>query len=158
VDQGTVLSGWQPGQLGDLELTFLEDRQEVVGQVDIPLVEFIDEQDARVLAWQERGAERAEPDELADVWRLVAPVTAQRRLPEPTHRVILVQGVGERGAAVHRPVKHLAELELVGDGIGERGLPGPRVSRHKQGPSQMQGSVDDVNLRLVDEIGTVRVG
>ena len=55
-----------PHQFGYLEAALLEDVQQVIGQVDVALVDLVDEQDAGPLGGKQRRAERAEADEAAD--------------------------------------------------------------------------------------------
>jgi len=57
-------------ELGDLVLAFLENGEQVVGEVDVAFVDLVDEQDPRALIRQQCRAERAEADIAPDVFVL----------------------------------------------------------------------------------------
>ncbi len=59
----------QTGQLGDGELALLQHEQQVVGQVQVALVEFVDQQQPRLLLMPggQRGAQGPQAYEAADV-------------------------------------------------------------------------------------------
>ncbi|CAM5721121.1 hypothetical protein SBADM41S_06187 [Streptomyces badius] len=119
VDLDVVLAGREPGEFGDLELALLEDRQEVVGQIDVSLVELVHEQYAGKPVRHQRGAQRPEPDEVADAGGVAVPLPPEVRLAQPAHRVVVVQRIGQRGPAVHRPPQDGPQGELVGHRMGQ---------------------------------------
>ncbi len=165
-DLDLLLVFGQPGELGDLELALLQDDQEVVGQIDVGLVEFVDEQHPGAVVGQ-GAAERAQAQILADVAgrggvpgpgaaggaarRLV--FAAQRRLAQPAHGVVAVEGVLEGGAAVDRPAQDVAQAQLLGHGAGQGALPGAGAAGDQQRAVQMQGGVDDGDLVALQEVG-----
>ena len=47
---------------------------------------------------------------------------------------------------VDRPAEDRPEPQLVGDGVGQRRLPGPRRPGHQQRPAEVEGGVDELDL------------
>jgi len=73
------------------------------------------------------------------------PLAADRGVVEPADGVVVVEAALEGRLRGDRPDEHLTQLQLVGDGLGERGLARPRLARHQQGAAEEQGGVDHVD-------------
>src|SRR5690606_8988839 len=100
------------GQLRDLVLALLEDGEEVVGQVDVALVDLVDQQDAGAAVGEQRGAEGAEADVAADVL-LRRGVVASGGV-EAGQGVVLVETVAQGRPAGDGPVQDGPEPQFVG--------------------------------------------
>lgn len=59
-------------QLRDFIAAVLEDVQQIVGQIDVALVQLVDEEDTRAFIGQESCAQRPQGDEVAQSGRLAA--------------------------------------------------------------------------------------
>ena len=155
-------------QLGDGELPFLQYVQEVVGQVDVALVQLVDEQDARLVGGQQGGAEGPEPDVTAD------PVDGARR-PGPgavvrlrgdlhvlqaRDGVVVVEAVLEFGAADDGPAQYVAQAQFVGHRVGQGALAGAGAPGDEERPAQVQRRVDHLEVRGARPVqfGQVPVG
>ena len=49
-----------------------------------------------------------------------------------THRIVLIQAIFECGSRVDLPTKGFAEVEAVGDGVGQGRFPQPWLAGHQQ--------------------------
>lgn len=120
-DVGALLVLRKPREFGDLEASLLQDDEEIVWEIDVGLVQFIDQQHTGVVRGGKCGAQRSQAQEVPDV-RTAAPrkvpqspgrtprgprLALQRRLTEPPDRVVPVQSVRQRGAAVDGPAQHV---------------------------------------------------
>ena len=118
-----VAAAGQPGQLGDLELALLEDVQQVVGQVDVALVDLVDEQDARAprrAAARCRAGRAGGSRPIAAGPRRCRPA-AMPGVVQPAERV--VAGRGRRAAWLRLVIGQRStgpRPQLVRDGVGER--------------------------------------
>lgn len=123
--------------LVDVELHLVEFLQQVVGELDVGLVDLVDQQDHPLLGL-EGLPELALLDVVAHVVDLVH---AQLRVAQTAHRVVLVEALVGLGGGLDVPGDQPG-AEGFGQLLGEHGLAGARFALHQQRPLQGDGGVD----------------
>ena len=96
---GSVLGDDLLAGLEDREAHLVELAQQVVGKLEVCLVDLVDQQHVTLLG-RERLAERPEPDVVADVRDVTG---AEATVVEPLHGVVDVQAVGGLGRRLDVP-------------------------------------------------------
>ncbi len=124
-------------RLVDVELHPVELVQQVVRELDVGLVDFVDQHDSRVRAF-ERLPQHARLDVVGDVGDLGL---AQLRIPQPRHGVVFVESLLRLGRGLDVPLEERAP-ERARHLVGEQRLAGAGLALDQQGPLQRQRRVD----------------
>ena len=134
VDSPVDVAGLDHRELHDVELV-----QEVVGELEVRLVDLVDQEHDPSVAG-ERPAERPELDVLADVGDVVV---AEPAVLKASHRVVDIQAVGRFGGRLDVPGDEL-EAEVLGHRLCEQRLARTGLAAHQQGPLDRDRDVDRV--------------
>src|SRR5712691_4662828 len=121
----------------DEKLHAVELAQEVVGKLDVGLVDFVDEEHDRRLG-SERLPQHAFDDVVAD---LVHARIAELRIAQAAHRVVLVQALLRLGGGLDVPFQR-RHAERLGDFHGEHGLAGAGLAFHQKRALERDRGVD----------------
>ena len=130
-------------RLVDVEFHAVELLQQVVGKLDVRLVDLVDQQH-RPLVERERLPQLALADVVADV--ADARVT-QLAVAQPAHRVVLVEALQRLGGRLDVPLDERRSHRL-GHLQRQHGLAGARFPLHEQRPLQCDGCIDG-DLQIV---------
>ncbi|MNO50669.1 hypothetical protein D3C76_410500 [compost metagenome] len=121
----------------DVELHLVEFLQQVVGELDVGLVDFVDQQDDPLLGFE------CLP-QLA-LFQIVAYVVdlvhAQLRIAQAADRVVLVEALVRLGSGLDVPSDQLAAKGL-GQLLGQHGFTGAGLTLYQQRPLQGNRCVD----------------
>ena len=141
--------------LVDMEFHPVEFEQQVVGKLDVGLVDLID-QHHRLHLVGERLPQLALDDVVADV---VDPRIAQLRIAQPRHRVVLVQALLCLGGGLDVPLNERS-VQGEGDFLGQLGLASARFAFDQQRPAQGHGGVHRHHQIVGGDIavGTAKTG
>ena len=137
-DDGPLLGGDGLLGLGDVELHLVQLPQQVVGELQVRLVDLVDEQD-HLLLRREGLPQLAQLDVLLDV---IHPFAAELAVIEPLNGVVDVQAVLGLGGGLDVPDDELL-VQGVADGLGQLGLAGAGLALDQQGLLQGDGDVHD---------------
>ena len=137
-DDGPLPGGDGLLGLGDVELHLVQLPQQVVGELQVGLVDLVDEED-HLLVGGEGLSQLAQLDVLLDV---VHPFAAELAVVEPLDGVVDVQAVLGLGGGLDVPDDELL-VQSVADGLGQLGLAGAGLPFDEQGLFQGDGDVDD---------------
>ena len=140
-------------RLVDVELHAVELLQQVVGELDVGLVDLVDQQHG-ALVQRERLPQLALADVVADV---ADARVAELAVAQPAHRVVLVEALQRLGGRLDVPLDE-RRLDRLGDLQRQHGLAGAGLALHQQRPLQGDGGVDgdleivgrDVVLRALE--------
>ena len=121
----------------DEELHPVEFEQQIVGELDIGLVNLVDQHD-HLLICLERVPQFAADDVVADVMH---PRIAQLPVAQTGNGVVFVEPLLRLGGRFDVPLDQ-RPAERAGDLMGEDGLAGPWLALHQQGPFQSDGGID----------------
>ena len=134
--------------LVDEELHAIEFLQQIVGELDVGLVDLVDQQHDLPVG-REGVPQLAALDVVADV---VEARVAELAVAQPRHRVIFVEALLRLGRRLHMPFDEV-EVERRGDLAGELGLAGARLALDQQRPLQRDRRIDRHHQILVGDIG-----
>ena len=123
--------------LVDVELHPVEFGQQVVGELDVGLVDLVDEQH-RALGRGERLPELAAPDVVADVRD---PRVAELRVAQARDRVVLVEPLLRLRCRLDVPDEQ-RRAQALGDLLGQHGLAGAGLALHQERAFEDDGGVD----------------
>ena len=133
----TVLGLDQFVRLVDVELHAVELAQQVVGEFDVGLVDFVDQQHHRLVRG-ERLPQSALDDVVADVVHARVP---QLGIPETGHGVVFVQALLRLGGGLDVPLVD-GQAERLGHFLGQHGLAGSGLALDQERALQRDGGVD----------------
>ena len=122
--------------LRDVELHAVQLPQQVVGELQVGLVDLVNEQDD-LLVGGKGLAQLAQLDILGDVVHALA---AKLAVIEALHHVVHIQAVLGLGGGFDIPDDQLL-VQSLGDGLGQHGLSGARLALDEQGLLQYHGDV-----------------
>ena len=135
--------------LVDEELHAIEFEQQIVGELDIRLVDLVDQQDDR-LRRLEGIPELAVDDVVGDV---MDPRVAQLAVAQPRDRVVFVESLLGLGGRFDVPLDQ-RQAQRRGDLEGQHGLAGAGLALDQQRPLQGDGGVDgDLEVARGDVAG-----
>ncbi len=140
---GTVLGLDRLVRLVDVELHAVELLQQVVGELDVGLVDLVDEEHGPLVE-REGLPQLALADVVADVGHALV---AELAVAQAAHRVVLVEALQRLGGRLDVPLDQ-RRADRLGDLDGQHRLAGPGLALHQQWPLQRDGSVNG-NLEIV---------
>ena len=117
VDKLTVRLAGFAAQLRNLIRPLLKQMQQLIGQLQIRLVDLIDQQHPRGGKWQKGGAQGPEGDEVSRRYSAAA-----LRIAQAIERLVAIQPFAHFAAGGDRPAQHPPEAQLMGNGIGQAGF------------------------------------
>jgi len=121
----------------DIKFHAVEFAQQVVGELDIGLVDFIDQQDLRLV-----GSKCLPQDTLDDVVvDILDPFIAQLRITQTRYGVVFVQSLLRLGCGFDMPLQQWP-LQSRPHFFGQHGFAGARFTLDEQRALQRQGSID----------------
>ncbi len=124
-------------QLVDKELHAVELEQEIVGELDIRLVDLVDQQHRRLVS-HEGVPQLARLDVVGDV---VHPLVAELAVAQPRHRIVFIEPLQCLGGRFDVPGDQLL-IERLGDLVGQDGLAGARLALDQQRAFERDRRVD----------------
>src|SRR5271166_3465956 len=129
------------GEFRDRILPLFKDVEQIVGKIEIALVDFVDQQRLRPIVRQQRCAQRSKLDEPPDV-AVVARFPGPLQFFETSQGVVQVQAILEGRFGGDRPAQHRSEPQLARDREDQRTLAAARFAGDEQRPAQIQPKVD----------------
>ena len=135
-DHRPVSGGDRLPRLRDVELHPVQLPQQVVGELQIRLVDLVNEQD-HLLLRGERLPQLPQPDVLGDV---VHPLAPELAVVQALNHVVHIQPVLGLGGGLDVPDNQFLAQGL-GDGLGQHGLAGARLPLDEQGLLEHHGDV-----------------
>ena len=124
-------------RLVDVELHAIEFLQQIVGELDVGLVDLVDEQHG-ALIHRERLPQLALADVVADVGD---PRVAELAVAQPADGIVFVEALQRLGGGFDVPLDQ-RRADRLGDFDGEHGLARARLALYQQRPLQRDGRVD----------------
>ena len=146
-DDGALLGGDGLFGLGDVELHLVQLPQQVVGELQVGLVDLVDEEDD-LLVGGEGPPQLAQRNQFLDV---IHPFAAELAVVEPLDGVIDIQAVLGLGGGLDVPNDELFAQGL-GDGVGQHGFAGAGLPLDEQGLLQGDGNVYNPQQVLRDHV------
>ena len=134
---GPVLGLDRLVRLVDVELHAVELLQQVVGELDVGLVDLVDQQHG-ALVQRERLPQLALADVVADVGHALV---AQLAVAQAAHGVVLVEALQRLGGRLDVPLDQ-RRSDRLGHLERQHRLAGPGLALHQQRPLQRDGGVD----------------
>ncbi len=123
--------------LVDIEFHAIEFLQQIVGKLDIGLIDLVDQQDDRLLAG-EGLPQFAADDVVADVMHFGF---AQLAIAQPGNGVIFIETLGSLGGRFDMPLDEI-EAKRAGDFAGQHCFPGARLALDQQWPTKSDAGID----------------
>ena len=124
-------------RLINVKLHAVEFAQEVVRKLDIGLVDFVDQQNYRLV-----GSERLPQHALDDVvLNALDLLVAELRVTQARHRIVFIQTLLRLGGRFDMPLQQ-RHAERGGHFFGEHGLAGARLALDEQRALQGDGGID----------------
>ena len=145
---GRIAAADRLAGLVDEELHAIEFLQQIVGELDVGLVDLVDQQHDLPVGG-EGVPQLAALDVVADV---VEPAVAELAVAQPRDGVIFVEALLRLGRRLDMPFDQV-EPERRGDLAGELGLAGAGLALDQQRPLQRDRRVDRHHQILVGDIG-----
>ena len=146
-DDGAVLGGDGASRLRDVELHPVQLPQQVVGELQVGLVDLVDQQDHLLLV-RERLAQLAELDIL---FNIVHAFTAELAVVQTLDGVVYIQAVLSLCRRLDVPNDELLAQGLR-NGLGQHSLAGAGLALDQQWLLQRDGDVDDAQQVLRDNV------
>ena len=148
-----MLGADELARLVAIKLHAIELTQQVVGKLDVRLVDFVDEQRHRLLG-RERLPQHALHDVVVDHLRTRI---AQLAVAQAVYRVVFVQPLLGLGGGFDVPLQEW-QAQRLGGLFGQHGFAGARFALDQQGALQLDGGIDgqhqigggDVILRTLE--------
>jgi hypothetical protein len=134
--------------LVDVELHTVEFLQQVIGELDVGLVDLVN-QEHRLPVCGERLPQLAATNVICDV---VDPLVTKLAVAQTAHRIVLVKPLLGFGRRLHRPFDQF-KAEALGDLAGQFGLAGARFAFHQKRPLEPDCCIDRNREILVRHIG-----
>jgi len=133
----------------DIELHLVQDIEHVILEVGIGLVDLVDQQH-HPLVGHEGLADLAHADVFRDVADLAGRI-AETAVVQTGQGIVLVEGIDQLHARLD--VQHQQRHpQALGDGVGQHGLAGARLSLEQERHLQCHGDVDDLGKFLIQYI------
>ncbi len=121
----------------DIELHPIQLQQQIVGKLDVRLVDFIDEQ-YRPLRGSEGLPQLAAADVMVDV---PYPRIPELGVPQPGHRIVFIEPLLGLGGGLDVPADEVG-TERLGNRLGQHRLAGARFTFDQQRLLQHDGGID----------------
>ncbi|MNX50492.1 hypothetical protein D3C86_811220 [compost metagenome] len=123
--------------LVDVELHPIQLQQQIVGKLDVGLVDFVDQQ-YRPLRGSEGLPQLAAADVMVDV---PYPRIPELGVPQPGHRIVFIEPLLGLGGGLDVPADEVG-TERLGDRLGQHRLAGARLTFDQQRLLQHYGGID----------------